>query len=263
MASLRAETGESRARDVATLLEEHRIPVDATLMIHSSFRALGRQGYRPEELLEALLGYLSRGTLLLPAMSWRAVNPGNPFFDERATPSITGVLSEVFRTRYATHRSLHPTHSVAGRGARAEDMLGTHHIDETPCSDRSPVGRLAAAEGYVMLLGVEMDSCTLVHHAEEKIAPELYLRPEVERYTCRRRDGSETEVGTRRHLRLARNFWQFEDALAERGRVHRSRLGETLCRSFPAGEMDRLIKDTLRLRPDGTIARPGQRFKMM
>ena len=145
----------------------------------------------------------------------------------------------------------------------AAAILGTHHIDETPCSDLSPVGRLSAVEGYVMLLGVEMDSCTLIHHAEEKIAPERYLRGEVETYTCRRRDGMEIAVRTRRHWRLPRNFWQFEDMLAERGLVRRSTIDGVSCRSFPAQDMDHLVIDALRRAPDGTIARPGQRFKMM
>jgi len=248
---------------VEQLLRAHGIPRDGVLFVHSSFRGLARKGIQPEALLEGMLGYLDRGTLLLPAMSWRSVNPDQPVFDEVETPSITGVLSEIFRSRYAVQRSLHPTHSVAGRGPAADYVLGEHHLDETPCGDRSPVGRLAASGGHVLLLGVEMDSCTLVHHAEEKVAPELYLRLEVELYRCRRRDGSEVQVRTRRHRRLARNFWQFEDMLAERGLVHQSRLEETLCRSFPAREMDQLIKEVLRRTPDGTIARPGQRFKMM
>jgi aminoglycoside 3-N-acetyltransferase len=245
------------------LIDEHAIPADAALMIHSSFRGLSQRGWRAEEVLEWLLDRLAAGTLLLPAMSWRLVTPDNPIFDEAATPSITGILGEVFRRRYATHRSLHPTHSVAGRGANADAILGAHHVDETPCSDLSPVGRLAAMRGYVMLLGVEMDSCTLVHHGEEKIAPERYLRPEVETYVCRRRDGTEIAMRTRRHRRLPRNFWQFEDMLAERGLVRRSMVNGVPCRSFPAKEMDQLVIDVLSRTPDGTIARPGQRSKMM
>jgi aminoglycoside 3-N-acetyltransferase len=250
-------------RTVAELLDAHAIPYNAILFVHSSFRRLAQRGWRPETLLESFLDYLSSGTLLLPTMSWRAVTLDNPLFDELATPSITGILSEVFRTRFATHRSLHPTHSVAGRGTTADHLLGSHHIDDTPCSDRSPVGLTAAHDGYVMLLGVEMDSCTLVHHAEEKIAPALYLRPEIETYRCRRRDGTEIAVRTRRHFRLARNFWQFEDQLARSGAVRHSTIDGVLCRSFPARAMNELIQSVLSQDPRGTLAKPGQRFKMM
>jgi aminoglycoside 3-N-acetyltransferase len=248
---------------VAELLDALAIPRDAILFVHSSFRGLAQRGWRPEAMLEGLLDYLSSGTLLLPTMSWRAVTSDNPRFSELATPSITGVLSEIFRTRFATHRSLHPTHSVAGSGMMAGRLLGSHHIDDTPCSDLSPFGLTAVHDGYVMLLGVEMDSCTLVHHAEEKIAPGLYLRPEVETYTCRRRDGSEIAVRTRRHFRLARNFWQFENQLARHDKVRHATIDDVPCRSFPARAMDDLIQGVLRCDPRGTLAKPGQRFKMM
>ena len=69
-------------------------------------------------MIEALLGHLSGGTLVMPTMTWRTVTPDRPVWDELATPSHTGVLTEVFRTRYATARSIHPTHSVAACGPR-------------------------------------------------------------------------------------------------------------------------------------------------
>src|SRR6185437_12163998 len=181
-------------RDVARLMEALAIPRDGVLFMHSSFRRLGASGYQAEGFLEALCDYLHRGTVLLPAMSWRLVTPANPVFDELKTPSITGILTELFRRNFATHRSLHPTHSVAGRGQDAAALLGTHHLDVTPCSDRSPTGLLAPHEGHVVLLGVEMDSCTLVHHSEEKFASDIYLRPEIEHYTCRDRSGREIAV---------------------------------------------------------------------
>lgn len=241
----------------------HDLRADSILLIHSSFRGLSAKGWTPEALIEGILEGLPRGTLLMPAMSWRLVNAANPVFDELKTPSITGVLTEIFRTRYATHRSLHPTHSVAGIGPAAEALLSRHHLDETPVSDNSPHGLMAKAGARVLLLGVEMDSCTLVHHAEEKIAPELYLRPEVETYLGRFRDGREIPLKVRRHLKLSRNFWQFETRLAERGLVRYGDLDGIAVRSFPAGEMDALILDHLRADPTGTMAKPGERSKLM
>src|SRR5205823_3990184 len=98
------------------------IPRDGVLLVHSSFKTLGREGHQPVGILQALREYLAQGTLLLPTMSWRYVKPASPVFDELQTPSNTGFLSELFRTRYATARSLHPTHSVAACGKLAEDL---------------------------------------------------------------------------------------------------------------------------------------------
>ena len=201
----------------------------------------------------------------MPTMSWRAVNLENPFFDELSTPSITGVLTEMFRTQFATHRSLHPTHSVAGYGNLAESILSTHFLDGTPCSGRSPWGLLDDNDAYVMLLGVEMDSCTLVHHVEEMIAPDLYLQPHEnrQRYLCRDRHGREIEVYTRRHRRLNRNFWQFEDRLAESGKVNRQLIEDVWVRVFKAEDMVGVITRHLQSLPEGTMARPGERSKLM
>lgn len=255
-----------RTDPVRRLLGRLDVPRDGVLLVHSSFKGLSRAGFRAERVLASFVAYMmTTGTLLMPTMSWRAVNPDTPFFDELATPSITGILTELFRTQAATRRSLHPTHSVAGRGARVDELLGSHHTDETPCSARSPWGLLDDYDAWVILLGVRMDSCTLVHHVEESIAPELYLRPseESERYICRDRYGREVEVSVRRTRRLPRNFWQFEEALAACGELRIGRIDKTVCRAFRARHLVRVVTEALRRRPDAIIARPGQRFRMM
>ena len=258
-----ALTEASAGEIVEQCLHEVGVPRDGVLLVHSAFKTLSRAGFRAEPFLAALAGYTAPGTLLMPTMSWRAVNPANPVFDELATPSITGVLTELFRTQVATRRSLHPTHSVAGCGTHVDALLASHHLDDTPCSARSPWGLLAGFDAKVLLLGVEMDSCTLIHHVEATIAPELYLRPERERYLCRDRQGREVEVVTRRTLRLPRDFWQFEAALAAEGGVRRHKLAETHCVVFAARDMVRVASRILRERPDAIIARPGQRYRMM
>lgn len=254
-----------QVENVVRLLESLEIPRDGVLLIHSSFKDLSRLGYYAETVIETLVDYMSTGTLLMPTMSWRSVTPDNPIFDELQTPSITGVLTEIFRTKFAERRSLHPTHSVAGRGSHLEGLLSTHHLEELPCSSRSPWGLLADYDARVMMLGVEMDSCTLVHHVEQVIAPELYMRPSEtrERYTCRDRFGIEVEMNTRRTLRLLRDFWQFEDMLLAEQKFKKQTIGNTVCRSFSARDMVRIITDTLTQQPDAIIAKPGQRCKMM
>jgi len=250
---------------VRGLLEAMEVPRDGLVLIHCAFRGLSRAGFRGEAVVDALAACMESGTILMPAMSWRAVNPANPVFDEILTPSIVGVLTELFRVRLATHRSLHPTHSVAGRGRLVDALLGTHHLDETPCSARSPWGLLDDYDARVVLLGVEMDSCTLVHHVEETIAPDLYLQPAEsrERYICRDRNGREIEVYTRRTRRLPRNFWQFENILAAEGGIRRYNITGTPCIGFRARDMVRIISETLRRRPDAIIAKPGERQKIM
>src|SRR5262249_11954955 len=129
------------AAAVASILGSAPIPPDGVLVVHSAFRGLGHQGYRVEAFLDALLERLGpRATLLMPAMSWRTVTPSNPVFDELTTASHIGIVPETFRVTYASARSLHPTHSVAGVGPAAGTLLARHHVDDTPVSANSPYG---------------------------------------------------------------------------------------------------------------------------
>ncbi len=252
-------------RDTTRLLERFAIPRDGVLLVHSAFKGFARDGHSAHGVLRALREYMAPGTLLLPTMSWRYVKPATPIFDELATPSNTGILTEIFRTQYATHRSLHPTHSCAGIGERAETMLAEHHLGETPCWARSPFGLLAEYDAHILMLGISMDCCTLIHHVEETVAPDLYCRPPeaAERYVLRDRRSTEREMKLRRHLFLPRDYWQFQDMLAAQGALRAGAIDSSICRAFLARDMVRVARETLRARPEAVIARQGQRYRMM
>src|SRR5260370_1718685 len=66
----------------------------------------------------------------------------DPVFDARDTPSMVGLITEAFRRSAGVVRSLHPTHSVAGWGDRAEAIITGHHLTETPCGPPTPYGKL-------------------------------------------------------------------------------------------------------------------------
>jgi aminoglycoside N3'-acetyltransferase len=173
-------------RAAAELLDRAQVPGDGVLFTHSAFRRLGAQGFRAEAFIEGLLNYMRAGTLVMPTMSWRVVTPANPWFDELETPSHVGVLAERFRLDYATHRSLHPTHSVAAFGPLAQHLTLTHHCEDTPCGLTSPYGKARQTEAHIVLLGIGLERCTAIHHAEEMIAPDVYLSPpELAETYCR------------------------------------------------------------------------------
>lgn len=209
------------------ILQSSQIPTDAVLLVHSAIKGLSRQGFKAEVIIESMLGYLSEGTLLMPTMSWRTVTPENPVFDELATPSHTGVLTEIFRTKYATHRSLHPTHSVAGCGPNAKTLLSTHHLGNTPVPASSPYGLMRDYPAYILLLGVGFEMCTAIHHPEEVIAPDIYVKPisEAEHYELRAGDGRVINYQLRRHKRLDRKFSKYETSLAQAGQLYCGSIG--------------------------------------
>ena len=198
------------------------VPDDAVLVVHSAIAGLSRQGFRAEAMIDAMLGHLARGTLLMPTMTWRTVTPASPVFDEMKTASHTGVLTEVFRTQYAGARSLHPTHSAAGAGPLARTLLSTHHLGTTPVPASSPYALMRDYPAYILMIGVGLECVTAIHHPEEVVAPELYLRPETEAesYELRARDGKTFRYRLRRHIRTReRDFPKYESILAARGEL--------------------------------------------
>lgn len=200
------------------ILEDFGVPRDGVLVVHSAIGSLSRNGFRAEAIIEALLDHVIDGSLFMPTMTWRTVTPAQPVWDEVETASHTGALTEIFRTHYASARSIHPTHSVAGRGPAAGTLLARHHIDDTPVSGNSPYGLMRDYQTFILLLGVGLECCTAIHLAEETIAPDLYVRPkdQTEVYACRDRTGTVHRVLTRRHWRLDRDFPRFAPSLAQR-----------------------------------------------
>jgi aminoglycoside N3'-acetyltransferase len=113
-----------------------------------------------------------------------------------------------------------------------------------------------SVDGSVLLLGVGMERCTLIHHFEEQVAPDLYLQPadRRERYTCRDRFGRDIVMHTRRHLRLDRNFPKFLDALDRRGQVRRHTLDGVPIVCFRARDMAEMALPWFERQPDASLS---------
>jgi aminoglycoside 3-N-acetyltransferase len=203
------------------ILERFRVPPDGVLVVHSAIASLSRKGYRAEGIIEALLGYMRGGNLVMPTMTWRSVTVDNRDWDEMATASHTGVMTEIFRTRYATARSIHPTHSAAAHGPAARLLTSRHHIDTTPVSANSPYGLMRDYETFVLMVGVGLETSTAIHLPEETVNIDFYVRPleTAAVYPCRDRHGTVHPVQARRHWRLDRDFNQFGPPLMAKGQL--------------------------------------------
>ncbi len=166
-------------------LEDLGLKAGDIILVHSSFKALGIKD--PEEILGALLDVLGPdGTLLMPALTFVQEPPH--IHDTRSTPTCVGFLTEYFRNRPGTLRSLHPTHSVCAIGARAEAMLRDHLQDRTPCGRNSPFNRLIENGGKILMIGCGLRPNTTMHAVEEYVCPPYLFGPEGE-YILTDRDG--------------------------------------------------------------------------
>ena len=247
------------------ILERIEVPPNGTLVVHSAIGRLSRNGFRAEAMIEALLNNLSDGTVIMPTMTWRTVTPERPVWDEVATPSHTGVLTEIFRTHYATARSIHPTHSVAAYGPQAQRLLARHHVDDTPVSANSPYGLMRDTPAYVLLLGVGLEACTAIHLPEESFAPEIYLRPaeQAELYECRDRYGVAHRVRTRRHWRLDRDFAKFGRPLERDGLMQSGKILGCQYSIFALRDLLDVVIPALHADPRATLQQNGDKTSLV
>ena len=149
----------------------------AMVMVHTAFSVVKRRvpDMTPEKLIRQMQDLLGpEGTLLMPTFAFRGRQShyvdAHTHFDVRTTPSSVGVLTEVFRKMPGVIRSYHPTHSVAGWGRHAKDILSTHHLGST-FGVTSPFYRLREYDGLVVGLGRRYRYAFTITHVPEELNP--------------------------------------------------------------------------------------------
>jgi aminoglycoside 3-N-acetyltransferase len=148
--------------EVAAGLRAAGLRAGDLVQVHSSLSALGYVEGGADAVVEALLEVLGpEGTLMVPTFNHGSAE----VFDVRETPSTNGAITEAVRRRPEAFRSVHPTHPYAAIGPLA-DLLTNEHLHLPTFDLRSPLGKLAAMGGSILLLGVGMNRNTMAHVGE-------------------------------------------------------------------------------------------------
>ncbi|HWE94106.1 MAG TPA: AAC(3) family N-acetyltransferase [Tepidisphaeraceae bacterium] len=151
-------TEESLAADFVAL----GVRPGMNVLVHSSLKSIGPVRGGAAAVVRALLSALGPdGTLLAPSFNHFDAGVFNPL----TTPTTNGAIPEAIWRHADARRSLHPSHSVAAIGLRAEHYL-RDHITNGVWSADSPIGRLMEAGGHVLSIGVGHDRSTAYHLAE-------------------------------------------------------------------------------------------------
>lgn len=133
------------------------------LLVHSSFRAVRPVERGPLGLIEALRTALGPdGTLVMPSWTGDDETPFDPA--GTAASADLGVVADTFWRQPGVTRSSHPF-AFAAAGPQAERITSTP-LPIPPHAPGSPVGRVHALDGQVLLLGVGHDANTVLHLAE-------------------------------------------------------------------------------------------------
>jgi aminoglycoside 3-N-acetyltransferase len=156
------------------------------VVVHASLSRIGNVSGGAEAVIRALQAAVgSEGTVLMPTFSdaetvVRDASHGR-IVDLAAEPSLTGKVTEVFRTTPGTLRSSHPFSSLSASGAMAHYLTTGHAADPRIAHASSPLGRLLELNGKILGLGVDMGPVSFYHVLEDTWSGfplNVYLPPE-------------------------------------------------------------------------------------
>jgi aminoglycoside 3-N-acetyltransferase len=240
--------------DIAAGFRELGIGSGDTLLAHSSLSSFGHVEGGADAVIDGLLDALGPdGTLLVPTLTGSPeLSPEHPpHIDLRTAPCWVGRIPETARQRPEAVRSVHPTHSCAAIGKRAEELTRDHYLSPTPCGVTSPYFRLAVAGGYFVMIGCDLSTCTACHTLEELANVDYHLQRRVAYGSCIDEHGARIETPCLLHSYEGpeRNFPALEPILLEKGLMRKGAIGKAEIRIIDAMGLIETGLDRLRFDP--------------
>ena len=212
--------------DIGVFLRENGIKKDATVLMHTSMRAIGGVEGGCDGLIDGFKEYLCDGIFLIPTHTWANVGQENPVYDVKSTEPCIGALPRVAAFRSDGVRSLHPTHSVAAFGKRAAEFVKGEENATSPGTKGGVWARLYDEDATILLTGVGLNRCTYIHAVDEMIDLPGRLMPPIP-LTVKGYDGEEYHLSFRKHGRTgSENFGLYKEAFEYFDVISYSRLGD-------------------------------------
>ena len=149
--------------ELAGLWQSLGIRPGMIVLCHSFLGALGRveggTGTVVETLLEAVG---AEGALIAPAFTYSYFK--SEIYDPEETASTVGALGDAVRKHPSRLRNLDPNFSNAAIGRRGHEIIAFD--DGESFGAASPYAKLLAADGHILLLGVDYTALPLFMHLE-------------------------------------------------------------------------------------------------
>ncbi len=236
--ALRSESPSTSRIQLAGQLRELGVREGATLLVHTSYRALRPVAGGPAQLIRALLEAIGpEGTLVMPSWGDDDEAPFDPV-RTRVSPTL-GVTAELFRRFPGVRRSSHPF-SFAALGPAAAAITGDP-LPLPPHRLESPVGRVFQRNGQILLLGVGHDANTTVHLAEV-LAGVPYGVPKH----CTVMEGVRSvRVDYRENDHCCERFALVDEWLRERGLQREGKVGAAHARLMGSRDVVAVVRERL------------------
>lgn len=199
------------------------------VFLHASLSSLGYVTGGADTVVDAFLEALGKsGTLVVPTFVY------------------TGIIPETVKKRRNAIKSIHPKASVAAIGDKAKELCRDHWKPVKAHAERTPYTKLRDLDGYVCLLGVDFDRCTIMHTAEELLEMP-YLSPS-RKATFKTPEGEVTKCW-KFFPGPHRSFIGLDRMLAESGKMRIGRIGKSVVRLIRIRDLLELCMEAARKNP--------------
>ena len=189
------------------------------LIVHSSLSSFGHVAGGADAVARTLLDAVSPdGTVFVPTYTYARVQ-----FDPGTSPSFDGAITEAVRRMPGAVRSKHPTHSMAGVGPAAAEVLAGHEALTSPFGPDSPIWRLWQRDAKVLLIGVDHRANSMIHVAEESLNLPYLNRTRVAQVV---RPGAAVEEVTLRRPGCSAGFNKIDASLRRGSKVLQAKVGD-------------------------------------
>lgn len=151
----------------------------ATLVVHSSWHQHNGFRGKPADLIKALKTAVGKdGMLVMTSMPYHNMSSaewlakGKPM-NVRRSPSMMGLVSEVFRRSEGVHRSLSATHPLLAWGKDAQDFISGHQDTDRPFGPQSPFTELLERNALILGFDAPFSTFTFTHFVEDHLVDTL------------------------------------------------------------------------------------------
>ncbi len=166
------------ARKLKTSLRALGVESGDTVLLHSSFEE--HHGFRGtiQQATDVFIDAVApHGNLLMVSLPYRSSSLAYlsklTRFDVRKTPSMMGMVSELFRRRDGVLRSLSPSHPMLAFGPDAPWFVADHHLCVHPCGPGSPFEKLVTCNAKAVFYNTSFDAYTFFHYLEHLVSAQM------------------------------------------------------------------------------------------